>query len=680
MQVGDLSVRIGADTSGLNKGLDDAKKSVSVFDQSIGQTIGSLKTFHVAIAATVTQFAAFVKSSMDAVNAQTDLAKSLNTSYASLVAFNRAAQLTGVQGSNQMLMIFNKNISDAASGAGPFADALGRLNLNAQQLLELPVDERVKLFGQRFAELIPVTEQAAFAAQLFGRQGQTALELLRDTSVITAAQEEVKNLGLALSNIEVEMIGTADDEMSIFGETMKAVGQQIALSLAPAISELSRAFKVAVVDSGMFKQVLFLLDAGIRIVVATVRDLWNMLNYIPDALGAIVGESLKFLAMIPGFSKFGEAGKFLTENFNRTWEALQGGGALGRTLSGLDDLKAKWEEVGKTAAEAGFMSAAGAGGGMSAEQKKELQDKIAAIQDALRTESELQAKKYTEDVLLLQKARDAGLEIEGGYHAALQALTADHITKMNEINANSPEAKKAEELAKNLENLKQSYMTEEELQLQKYERDLEILRESLAAKVLTEEEFNVLLEEAEQHHWDRMADIRNKGAGDMVRIAEMWRKKDYQGALSSFAQLTAASANSSKEMFNLNKAASIASATIKAYESIVSAYAYGNRIGGPPVGAAFAAAAGAFSFAQIASIASQQFSGAGGSAGAPAPSAVAGITPGGTPGAPGAASAFGGNQVVSINLQGEIFGRDQVRSLIGQINEAISDGAVLRVQ
>jgi hypothetical protein len=35
---------------------------------------------------------------------------------------------------------------------------------------------------------------------------------------------------------------------------------------------------------------------------------------------------------------------------------------------------------------------------------------------------------------------------------------------------------------------------------------------------------------------------------------------------------------------------------------------------------------------------------------------------------------------VNISLQGEVFGREQVRSLIGQINEAISDGAVLRVQ
>jgi hypothetical protein len=37
------------------------------------------------------------------------------------------------------------------------------------------------------------------------------------------------------------------------------------------------------------------------------------------------------------------------------------------------------------------------------------------------------------------------------------------------------------------------------------------------------------------------------------------------------------------------------------------------------------------------------------------------------------------NQVVNINLTGEVFGREQVRTLITEINEAVADGAVLRI-
>jgi hypothetical protein len=36
-------------------------------------------------------------------------------------------------------------------------------------------------------------------------------------------------------------------------------------------------------------------------------------------------------------------------------------------------------------------------------------------------------------------------------------------------------------------------------------------------------------------------------------------------------------------------------------------------------------------------------------------------------------------QVVNIQLTGSMFGRDQVRDLIEQINESIADGSVLRL-
>jgi uncharacterized membrane protein YgcG len=36
-------------------------------------------------------------------------------------------------------------------------------------------------------------------------------------------------------------------------------------------------------------------------------------------------------------------------------------------------------------------------------------------------------------------------------------------------------------------------------------------------------------------------------------------------------------------------------------------------------------------------------------------------------------------QTVTIQLQGDVFGREQVRSLITQINEAVADGSVLRI-
>ena len=145
--------------------------------------------------------------------------------------------------------------------------------------------------------------------------------------------------------------------------------------------------------------------------------------------------------------------------------------------------------------------------------------------------------------------------------------------------------------------------------------------------------------------------------------------------------MTASTANSSKEMFAINKAASLANGIVTAYETIMDAYKFGNKIGGPPVGAAFAAVAGAAQFAQLRAIASSQFSGAGTTAPSAIGSTAAGVTPVQAVNSAGQAQGGGGSggQTVNIALQGNTFNRDQVRDLITQINEVISDGSTLRL-
>ncbi len=78
--------------------------------------------------------------------------------------------------------------------------------------------------------------------------------------------------------------------------------------------------------------------------------------------------------------------------------------------------------------------------------------------------------------------------------------------------------------------------------------------------------------------------------------------------------------------------------------------------------------------ARIAQLKSTTFSGGGGGGGAaaPAPAAAGG---GGVP-----AQGAGSTSNVNISLQGDRFGREQVRDLIREINEAVGDGARLNVR
>lgn len=197
--------------------------------------------------------------------------------------------------------------------------------------------------------------------------------------------------------------------------------------------------------------------------------------------------------------------------------------------------------------------------------------------------------------------------------------------------------------------------------------ELELLRQRFESGLLSEEEYQAL----------RQGII--DGANARSKAAEEANTKDRLNMASSmFSNLSSLMSSGSKKMFEIGKAASIANAVISGYEAVVSSYAAGAKIGGPWLGAAYAATAAAATFAQIQRIRSQSFGGGGGS-----PSAGMG---GGAPSSAGQNVAQTGAQVqtpaapsrtIAITLAGRSYSAADVRDLITEINEQIGDGATI---
>jgi hypothetical protein len=127
----------------------------------------------------------------------------------------------------------------------------------------------------------------------------------------------------------------------------------------------------------------------------------------------------------------------------------------------------------------------------------------------------------------------------------------------------------------------------------------------------------------------------------------------------------------SRKMFEIGKAAAIANALIAGKESVIESYKAGAKIGGPPVGAAYAATAAVSTASMISQIRSSSFSGG------PNPNTFAGgVGAVRTTDAGGAAGGGQPAQRVDIRLSGggSRFSRDEVIDLIRQINGAVGDG------
>lgn len=218
---------------------------------------------------------------------------------------------------------------------------------------------------------------------------------------------------------------------------------------------------------------------------------------------------------------------------------------------------------------------------------------------------------------------------------------------------------KSNPLIGELEQLEQSLMTQEEMQIASFGRQQETLRSALEQKLLTKQEFDALTEDAQAKHNEAMEQL------DRQR-----QQASLQGYAGMFGDLASLMQSNNKTLFRIGQASAIAEAVVNGYSAAVAAWEKGMKIGGPPVASAFAGASLLKTGALISSIKSTSPTGSG-----------AGATGGGAVGASGAAQAAPqtSNNVAISLTGGDMFSRGQVIELINSINDAVDDGARIRL-
>lgn len=207
-----------------------------------------------------------------------------------------------------------------------------------------------------------------------------------------------------------------------------------------------------------------------------------------------------------------------------------------------------------------------------------------------------------------------------------------------------------------LERVRNSLMSQEEAQIASFERQQETLQAALEKKLLTQEEYNALMEDAQLSHSEKMQGIERQQQGAVL-----------SGYAGMFGDLSSLMTSGGKKLFKIGKAASIANATVKGYEAAVEAWDKGMKIGGPPVAGAFAAASLAKTGALISKIGSTSYGGSSGGGGGAASAAAA-------PSAPPVQNVVWDIRNATPDTM------TQVGSLVDTINEAGRQGFVLNIQ
>jgi hypothetical protein len=614
-QIGALSVKIGADTKDLTKGLSAAKGEIGGLDSSIKNMLPSIKQIAVVGAAAATALAVMVKRAIDTADNMGKAAQKVGVTTEELSKLEFAAKLANVSSGElqSSLMRLTKGMSDAAQGTGEAQKGFSALGIQVKSSdgslkSSTQVMEEV---ADRFAGMKDGAEKTALAISIFGRAGANMIPLLNGGSkAIREAGDELERMGGVVTADAARNAQMFNDNLARLSKTVSSIAYSIAENILPVLVEFSNRVMVAINANLGFFRTLRLLATGASSYQEQIGKLEKQIEDLDKtANSSWLGAR--------GLQR-GDRDSALRERINAEIKALK-------------QLQAMQEELSKP-----FQAPSGTAPSLLGDS------------DKLKDSMDEHVKLYF-----------------------------DFIERQRQID----EQRKLQ-LAQNVEAFRFSMLSEEEALGETYAKRIEMLQEHFGAEFEMSDQYHELRLAAEQDFMNRMGDIRKRGMTDIERFTQMSYSSQAKTIAGMLQQMTASVAGQSREMFNINKAASLANAVIKGYESIQNAYAFGSKFAGPAGGAAMAAIAAAATAVQIRGIASQRFNSGGGST---APSVAASTPAGAIPvsavgGGGGGGGGGSSGQTVTIQLQGEVFNREQVRNLITQINEAVSDGSVLRLQ
>jgi hypothetical protein len=642
MAVPGIKVDIGADTSGLDRGLTSAQKSIVRFAGAASAAIAAVPAVMLALG----------RASMNVVDAQAKLAKQLGGTTTSIQSMQRAADLSGVsmgalQSASERI---NRTLGAVArTGAGEAYEALKRVGLSAEQLAALDVDERLAVIADAIKNAgMSASETADFLAQLGIRQGEVSRMMMDGGDAIRSAREQVDLYGVSVSELDNQKIQEANDKWSEFALAMRGIGNQIATQMAPLMIELADKFRDVIEKSGGIKNITApAFEAFFRAVKLVSDNMDTLIKITVVLIGLklapiIIGLGVAFVTMAAAIRTatiatiaLGVAKAGLSRNIAGV--AL----VLGSVAVATGTTEKLFEALGfdisaVTKQLDSFSSSAGGAEGALARLAAAQQGSPFGNLDAAFRDPKLNPK---------QKPPGGG---GGGGFDPLQ--------------------QQRDEIAQRLAMIKDGFMSEHELLIQKYEDDRNIIDMNFQMQMekfqgnkemerQIAEEHNSLMQQLEAKHQGALAEIRDAGMNDALT-----------GTARIFNSLGRLVQSGGQKNVRLAKTFGIAEALISTFVAANKAMAYANTAG-PAAGFAAYAAVAAQGLSAVARIRSISDSGGGGGG-------SASVGGGGSfsvdPQNPGATGASGSS--VYINLQGQSFGRDQVRDLLEQISSYQKDG------
>jgi hypothetical protein len=606
----------------------------------------------IAGGAVVAGFAALTASQYKAIDSLAKTSDKLGVTTEKLSGLRLAAELTGVSSRNLDLGLqrLTRRIAEVATlGTGAAKPALEALNLSAQDLIRLSPDEQFREISKALEGVTNQSEKVALAFKLFDTEGVDLIRTL-DLGVdgLDEIQQKALDFGIALNRVDAAKIEIANDRITEAKEVAKGAANVFAVAFAPAVTAIATAFidsadaskgfkdeagsavetvvrlfgLLADVTQQVYRGLLVVKGATARVTEATADGVIALLDF----LGRDVPQGLL------------DVSRAATDSLNESVNSLRASLEAGDISERIDRIYAETEANVKARADriaeaneraAGSAPTVDAGAEerraaaeKEAEEEQDRQQKaLAKLEESLRSELEAEQASYQERLALVRNNLSAEGEEATRRAELLEKIEAEHQARLKEIRAGTPEAERKAKTQEALARLEESLLTEYEAEKLAYERKRALVEENIEAEGEQAERRARLLERIEAEHQENLAEIARRGAEDLASADQDKERTRLSIALSYSNRQLSVGRQQGKKMFDLQKKVALAEGLVDFHKSVMSAYRHGSDIGGPYVGAAFAAVAAAAQLANLNQIRSASFgggatAGGGGSGGA----------------------------------------------------------------
>ena len=299
------------------KAFDQTQKALRGIQAAFGKLSKVFFNFKTALISAVgtAGLGLLINNSLKATDALAKTAGRIGTTTEALSALQYAGQLTGVEVNtmNMALQRFTRRTAEAAVGTGEAKGALRELGVDARELVQLPLDQRMLVLADAFSGVQNESDRLRLAFKLFDSEGAALVNTLgQGRDGLAGMLGEAQALGLVMSSDAAAGVESANDSITRLFSVSKGLIDQFTAALAPAIEFVANSLtkfsqQLMVSEGGARTFAINSAAAFLEFASSAINNFERFANGVIVAFNMIIGAANLFSPVISGINFLFEA-------------------------------------------------------------------------------------------------------------------------------------------------------------------------------------------------------------------------------------------------------------------------------------------------------------------------------------------------------------------------------------